>query len=75
MLVDIIAQFWSQRRESSSEIPAHGIYRSVKLFLQPITLREINIMMKSWNYYLITSESCTIKVNVTSVYKYNHLFT
>ena len=41
----------NQRKENSSEIPAHGIYRSVELFLQPIKLRGISIMMKSWNYY------------------------
>ena len=36
--------------ENSSEIPAHGINRSVKLFLQPIKLHEISIMLRSWNY-------------------------
>ena len=39
--------------ENSSEIPAHGIYLSVKLFLQPIKLLEISIMMRSWNYCLL----------------------
>ena len=49
IFVDIIAYFRSRRKENSCEIPAHGIYRSVKLFLQPIKLRELSIMMKSWN--------------------------
>ena len=34
-------------------IPAHGIYRSVKLFLQPIKLREIRIVMRSRNYLVV----------------------
>ena len=41
--VDIIAYFRSRWKESSSEIPAHGIYRSVKLFLQPIKLLKIGV--------------------------------
>ena len=52
--VDIIAHFRSWQKENSSEIPARGIYRSVKLFLQPIKLREISIMMRSWNYKKLT---------------------
>ena len=40
----------SKRKENSSEIPAHGIYRSVKRFLQPIKLREISIILRRWNY-------------------------
>ena len=43
----------SRWKENSSEIPAHGIYRSLNLFLQPIKLREISIMMKSWNYKIL----------------------
>ena len=43
----------SRRKDNSSETPAHGLYRSVKLFLQPIKLREISIMMKRWNYMII----------------------
>ena len=33
-----------------SEIPIHGICRSV--FLQPIKLLKISIAMRSWNYTL-----------------------
>ena len=32
---------------NSSKIHAHGIYRSVKLFIQPIKILEIGIMMRS----------------------------
>ena len=39
-----------RRLENSSKIPAHGIYRSVKLFLLPIKLREISIMMRNCDY-------------------------
>ena len=42
-------------KANSSEIPVHGIHRSVKLFLQPVKLREISIMMSSWNYKVINS--------------------
>ena len=42
--------FRNWRKEASSEIPVLGIYRSVKLFLQPIKLHEISIMMRTWNY-------------------------
>ena len=49
----IIVYFSSQRKEHISKIPAHGISRSVKLFLQPIKLHEINIMIRSWNYYVV----------------------
>ena len=48
--VDIAAYFSNQRTENSSEIAAHGTLRSVKQFLQPIKLREISILMRSWNY-------------------------
>ena len=37
----------SGRKENSSEIHAHGIYRSVKLFLQSTKLLEISIMTRS----------------------------
>ena len=50
-----IVHFRIRWKENSSEIHAHGIYRSVKLFLQPIKLREISIMMRSWNYDRICS--------------------
>ena len=50
---DFIAHFRSWRKEHSSKIPAHGIYRSVKLFLQPIKLHEVSIMMRSSNYLQI----------------------
>ena len=58
--------FRSRRKENNSEIPAHGIYtiylfsfrppahntiyRREKLFLQPIKLREISIMVKSFSH-------------------------
>ena len=44
----------SRRKDNSSDIYAHGIYRSVKDFLQPIKLHEISIMMRSWNSFGIT---------------------
>ena len=47
---DIIVYFRIRWKENSSEIHTHGIYRSVKLFLQPIKLRKISVMMRSWNY-------------------------
>ena len=47
--MDIIVHL-SQRNENSSEIPAHGIYRSVKKISKLIELLEISIMMRSWNY-------------------------
>ena len=50
IFVDTTAHFRRWRKESSSDITAHGIYRSVKRLLQPIKLREISIKMKSWNY-------------------------
>ena len=50
----IIVHFRNRRKENSSEIPAHE-NRSVKRFLQPIKLHEISIMMRSWNYYIMTS--------------------
>ena len=49
-LLYIIVHFRNRRKENSSKIPAHGIYRSVKLFLQPIKLHEISILMRNWNY-------------------------
>ena len=39
-----------KKKKNSSEILAHRIYRSVKLFLQPDKLHEVTIMMRSWNY-------------------------
>ena len=48
--VESIAHFRSWRKKNSSEILAHGIFRNVKHFLQPIKLREISTMLKSWNY-------------------------
>ena len=54
IFVDIIAYFRSWRKENSSRIPAHGIYWSGKLFLQPIELREIS-MTNSWNYFMTKS--------------------
>ena len=41
LCVDIIAHLRSPQKENRSKIPAHEIYRSVKVFLQPIKLREI----------------------------------
>ena len=41
--VKIIAHVTSRRKENSSKIHAHGIYRSVKHFLQPTKLLEIGI--------------------------------
>ena len=41
-------------KENTSENPAYGIYRSVKLFLQPVKLLEISIMMRSYNYFKLT---------------------
>ena len=49
--VDSIAHLSGQRKDNSSEIHAHGIYRSVKRFLQPAKLLEISIIMRSWKYY------------------------
>ena len=40
----------SRRKENSSEIPADGFCRSLKLFLRPIKLCEISKMMRSWNF-------------------------
>ena len=51
--VEIIVHFRPRRNENCSEISTHGIYRSVKPFLQPIKSREISIMLKSWNYIFI----------------------
>ena len=62
--VDIIAHFRSQQKENSSEIPAHGSYRSVKLFLQPIKLFEISIMIRSWNYCAIIYMSQAMRKRV-----------
>ena len=47
MFLAIIVHFIYEPAEG---IPAHGIYRSVKLFLHPIKFRETSIMMRSWNY-------------------------
>ena len=48
-LVDFIVYFRSRRKENSSEIAAHGIYRSIKLFLQPIKLldEELELYMSA----------------------------
>ena len=54
IFVNIIEHFRSWRKENSPEIPAHGIYKSVKLFLQPVKLLEISIMLRSWNYGVLT---------------------
>ena len=35
----------NQQKENNSEISAHGIYRSVKLFLQPVKLCKISKML------------------------------
>ena len=48
--------------ENISEISADGIYRSVKMFLQPIKFRKINIMMRSWNYSSITFKVCMARI-------------
>ena len=72
IFVDIIVHYRSWRKENSSEIPAHRIYQSVKLFLQPIKLREISIMMRSWNYTMgqvmrkhVLSHMRTTKVQIS----------
>ena len=49
--------FKSRRNENSSEILAHGIYRSIKLFLQPIQLLETCIITRevgNISVYLLT---------------------
>ena len=46
-----IVHFRGRRKENSSGIPAHGIYPSVKLFLQPIKFLKMSIVMRSWNYW------------------------
>ena len=46
----VIVHFRNRRKEISSEIPAHEIYRNVNLFLQPVKLLEISLMMRNWNY-------------------------
>ena len=46
IFVDIIVHLRSLRKENISGIPAHGIYRGVKLFLQPVKLRKISILRK-----------------------------
>ena len=62
IFIDIIVHFRSRRKENDSEIPAHGIYRNVKRFLQPFKLREISIMIRSWNYLLI-KRTCTYQIH------------
>ena len=48
--VDNIVHFRSRWKENRSKIPVLGIYWNVKLFLQPIKLREISIIIRSSNY-------------------------
>ena len=55
--VNIIGHSRSWRKENSFGIPVHGIYRSVKLFLQPIKWLEISITLRSWNYMFILQMS------------------
>ena len=49
----IIVPVRSQRKEKSSEMHAHRIYRSVKRFHQPIKLLETCIMIWSSNYRIL----------------------
>ena len=53
IFVDSTAHFRSHQKENSSEIPAHGSYRSVKLFLQPV---KLSITMRSWNHNAMKSK-------------------
>ena len=56
----IIVPFRDRQKENSSEIPALGIYRSVKLFLQPIKWLEMSTIMRSCNY------KCIVKPDFSS---------
>ena len=75
IFVDIIANFLSRWKENSSGIPAYGIYRSIELFLQPIKLRTISIMMRSWNYWNISCKFIRPRIRYSLLFHFNLLAT